>query len=54
VVVSGTEVERVYALRHLGVRGGFVFLLDLLHDDPLVLDAVQAELERVFRSIRLA
>lgn len=54
VVVSGTEEARVYGLRHLGVHGGYVFLLDLLHDDPLVVDAVQAELERVFRSIRFA
>jgi len=54
VVVSGAEQAEVYGLRHLGVRDGFVFLLDLLDDNPLVISAVQGELERVFRSIRFA
>lgn len=54
VVVSGAEQAEVYALRHLGVRDGFVFLLDLLHDNPLVVDAVQAELDGIFDSIRFA
>ncbi|MCP2635105.1 hypothetical protein K0817_000815 [Microbacterium sp. HD4P20] len=54
VVVAGSEQAEVYGLRYLGIRDGFVFLLDLLHDDPLIVDAVQAELERIFRSIRFA
>lgn len=54
VIVAGAPDAEVYALRHLGLRDGYVFLLDLLHEDPLVIEAVQGELERIFRSIRFA
>lgn len=53
-VISEIGDAELFGLRHLGVRDGFVFLLDFLSEDPLIVEAVQGELERVFRSIRFA
>lgn len=54
VVTTDIEDVTVGAVRHLGVRDGYVFLLDFLSEDPLVLEAVQDELSGIFRSIRFA
>jgi len=52
VVVAEIGETTIAALRHLGVRDGYVFLLDFLTEDPMVLEAVQEELSATFRSIR--
>ena len=52
VVVAEIGETAIAALRHLGVRDGYVFLLDFLTEDPMVLEAVQDELATTFRSIR--
>jgi len=52
VVIAEIGDATIAAVRHLGVRDGYVFLLDFLTEDPLVLEAVQDELSATFRSIR--
>lgn len=54
VVTTEIDGAAIGAIRHLGVRDGYVFLLDFLSEDPLLLEAVQGELAAVFRSIRFA
>ena len=49
--ISEIDGGELFGLRHLGVRDGFVFLLDFLSQDPLFVEAVQGELETIFRSI---
>lgn len=53
-VVVSAEISDVTigAIRSIGVRDGLLFLLDYLDDDPIRLEAVQPELEGIFRSIR--
>lgn len=54
VVIAEIDDRRIGAIRHLGIRDGHVFLVDPLDEDPFVLDAVEGEMERIFRSIRFA
>lgn len=54
VITADIEGTTIAAVRHLGVREGYVFLLDFLSEDPVVLEAVQDELSAMFRSIRFA
>lgn len=53
-VVAEIDGADVGAIRWLGVRDGLVFIVELLDEDPLVLEAVQSEMDAVFRSIRFA
>lgn len=53
-VVAEIADQTIMATRWIGLRGGLVFLLDHIDEDPLVLEAVQPELGAVFRSIRFA
>lgn len=54
VVVADIGDREVGALRYLGLREGYVFVLDLLDEDPLVLEAVQSEIMAIFRSVAFA
>lgn len=54
VVAEIDEGRDIAATRYLGVRAGHVFLLDLIEENPYVLEAVDAEIEQIFRSIRFS
>lgn len=56
VITDATSADApdmtIGAVRSIGVRDGLLFLLDYLDEDPIRLEAVQPELEEIFRSIR--
>lgn len=52
VTSEGSPDMTVGAVRSIGVRDGLVFLLDYLDEDPVRLEAVQPEVEEIFRSFR--
>lgn len=52
VTREGSPDMTVGAVRSIGVRDGLVFLLDFLDEDPIRLEAVQPEVEEIFRSFR--
>lgn len=54
VIVAEIDGATVASVRQIGVRAGLVYLLDFLTEDPLLLEAVQSELQDIFRSIHFA
>jgi len=52
VTREGSPVMTIGAVRSIGVRDGLLFLIDYLDEDPVRLEAVQPELEEIFRSFR--
>lgn len=54
VVSADLADMTIGAVRALGARDGMLFLLDYLDQDPIRLEAVQPELQEMFRSIRFS
>jgi hypothetical protein len=58
VAISAVALARIgeseiAVLRVLGLSEGYVFVVELLEPDPVVLEQLQPEVEALFRSIRL-
>ncbi len=54
VIVAEVGDRTIGALRYLGLRDGFIFVLDLIDEDLIVLEAVQDETAAIFRSVTFA
>ncbi|MGZ0711549.1 hypothetical protein ACWPKO_24785 (plasmid) [Coraliomargarita sp. W4R53] len=53
VVIAEIDGATIAAIRCLGVAGGLVFLLDFIHENPLVIESVEPEIVDLFRSMRV-
>lgn len=53
VVITEIPDRQIAVLRCLGLAGGGVFVIELIEEDPLVLELLEPHVEALFRSIRL-